>query len=336
MRRTAFTLVELLVVTAIIAVLVALLLPAVNSAREAARRAACVNNLRQVSLALSNYEVSNRRYPPSFEVKTGTQLTTNNGSWSVQARLLPYMEEANTYSQIHFDKPWDDPVNRESGVPTRRVGTYQCPSSANDRVRIKNGEPFVYPLNYGMNFGRWFIYDPQNRSAKGDGAFYVNARIQSQHFRDGLSNTLAIAEVKAFTSYIRNTPDPGPAVPSSPADLPMSGQMKLGAETNSNTGHTEWPDGRVHHSGFTTVFTPNTVVPFERDGRTYDIDLNTRKEGGSATQPTYAAITARSYHPGGVNTARMDGSAHFVSNEIERNLWQALSTRAGGEGIQGN
>ena len=139
-------------------------------------------------------------------------------------------------------------VNRESGVPTRRIGVYQCPSEANDRVRIKNGEPFVYPLNYGMNFGRWFIYDPQKRSAAGDGAFYVNARLKSKHFRDGLSNTLAIAEVKAFTSYIRNTPDPGPAVPKLPADLPMSGQMKLGADTNSNTGHTEWPDGRVHHS----------------------------------------------------------------------------------------
>lgn len=336
MRRTAFTLVELLVVIAIIAVLVALLLPAVNAAREAARRSACINNLRQVSLALTNYEVSIGRYPPSFEIESGTQLTTNNGSWSVQARLLPYMEEASTYGQIDFDKPWDDPVSRESGVPTRRIAAYQCPSEANDRVRIKNGEPFVYPLNYGMNFGRWFIYDPQRRSARGDGAFFVNARIKSKHFRDGLSNTLAIAEVKAFTSYIRNTPDPGPEVPESPADLPMTGQMKLGTATNKNTGHTEWPDGRVHHSGFTTVFTPNTLVPFEKDGRRYDIDVNTRKEGGSDSQPTYAAITARSYHPGGVNTARMDGSAHFVSNEIERDLWQALSTRAGREGIQGN
>lgn len=148
---------------------------------------------------------------------------------------------------------------------------------------------------------------------------------------DGLSKTLAFAEVKAFTSYIRNTADPGPAIPDEPSDLPMAGDLKLGVETNSNTGHTEWPDGRVHHSGFTAVFTPNTLVPFEQDGVTYDINVNTQKEGNSATQPSYAAITARSYHPGGVNASRLDGSVHFVSNDINRGVWRALSTREGEE-----
>ena len=290
-----------------------------------------MNNLRQVTLALANHEGIAGRYPPSFEITPGTQLSTNNGSWSVQARLLPFMEEGNTFEQIDFEKPWDDPVNRASGVPTRRISTYQCPSEANDRLRTKNGQPYVHPLNYGMNFGRWFVYDPQNSKAKGDGAFYVNARLKPRHFRDGLSKTLAVAEVKAFTSYIRNTANPGPDIPESPADLPMSGQMKLGPATNKNTGHTEWPDGRVHHSGFTTVFAPNTVVRFVQDGHTYDIDVNSQKEGGSATQPTYAAITARSYHSGGVNTARMDGSAHFVVDEIDLVTWRALSTRDGGE-----
>ena len=93
----------------------------------------------------------------------------------------------------------------------------------------------------------------------------------------------------------------------------------------------QWPDGRVHHSGITTVFTPNTVVPYEVDGATYDIDFNSVQEGHSATQPTYAAITARSYHPGLVHTAWMDGSVRSVVDSVEPRIWRAWSTRAGGE-----
>ncbi|MEM8678303.1 MAG: DUF1559 domain-containing protein [Planctomycetota bacterium] len=327
----AFTLVELLVVIAIIGILVALLLPAVNSAREAARRTACVNNVKQVTLGLANFQTIAGRYPPSFEIDPGTTLTTNNGSWSIQARLLPFLEEGNAYARIDFDLPWDDPQNQDSGVPTARIAPYICPSDVHDMVRIKNDAPWVYPHTYGMNFGRWLVYDPQDARRKGDGAFFVNARLKPAHFTDGLSKTLAMAEVKAFTSYIRNTPDPGSTIPDEPSQLPMSGEMKLGPVTNKNTGHTEWPDGRVHHSGFTTVFTPNTRVPFTLDGREYDIDVNTVKEGASDMQSTYAAITARSYHPGGVNTGRMDGSAEFITDDIDRVVWRSLSTRAGGE-----
>ena len=180
-----------------------------------------------------------------------------------------------------------------------------------------------------MNFGRWLVYDPKNPRLKGDGSFYVNSKLRSGQFRDGLSKTLAIAEVKAFTSYIRNTSDPGAEIPESHEDLPKSGEFKLGSVLNSNTGHTEWCDGRVHHSGFTTVFTPNTFVPFNRDGTKYDIDVNTMKEGGSDSQATYAAITARSHHNGGVNTANMDGSVRFVTNDVQRSAWRAMSTRDG-------
>ncbi|MEM9185302.1 MAG: DUF1559 domain-containing protein [Planctomycetota bacterium] len=327
----AFTLVELLVVMAIIGILVALLLPAVQSAREAARRNACVNNLKQITLALANHEGIAGHYPASFQLDPGETLSTNNGSWSIQARLLPFLEEGAAFEQIRFDLPWDDAVNRASGVPTLRVPVYVCPSEVNDTVRIKNGEAFVYPHTYGGNFGRWLVHDPADFSNQGDGVFYVNSRLRPAQVTDGLSKTLAFAEVKAFTSYIRNTADPGPAIPDEPSDLPMAGDLKLGVETNSNTGHTEWPDGRVHHSGFTAVFTPNTRVPFEQDGVTYDINVNTQKEGNSATQPSYAAITARSYHPGGVNASRLDGSVHFVSNDINRGGWRALSTHEGEE-----
>jgi hypothetical protein len=150
-----------------------------------------------------------------------------------------------------------------------------------------------------------------------------------------LSNTLCAAEVRAFTPYFRNTADPGPIVPSSPAALSgLAGgaQFKLGPTTNDNTGHTEWGDGRVHHSGFTTVFTPNTIVTYlHRDGRTYDIDYNSQQEGRSAVQSTYAAVTARSYHGGIVNSLLMDGSVRSISDAISLDVWRAMGTREGGE-----
>ncbi len=212
---------------------------------------------------------------------------------------------------------------------------YQCPSEANDTVRIKNGGPFVYPQNYGFNFGSWLVYDPAS-GRRGDGLFYVNGEVRFGAISDGSSNTLCVAEVKAFTSYVRNTPDPGAVPPTDPnAFQGITGELKLGPETNSNTGHTEWCDGRVHHSGITTVFPPNTVVPFELDGVDYDIDVNSEKEGNSTTKATYAAITSRSYHAGNlVSAGLVDGSTHSISGNISPEAWKALGTIAGGEQVE--
>jgi prepilin-type processing-associated H-X9-DG protein len=114
--------------------------------------------------------------------------------------------------------------------------------------------------------------------------------------------------------------------------MSYTGEAKLGPNTNDNTGHTEWPDGRVHHSGMTTFFAPNTIVPYEHNGETYDIDFNSLQEGKSATQPTYAAITARSYHPGGmINVVMLDGSVHSISDAIDLVTWRQLGTVRGGE-----
>ncbi len=331
-RQRGFTLVELLVVIAIIGILIALLLPAVQAAREAARRSSCKNNLKQIGLALHNYLSPNRSFPPSFCIRRGAVLTGNNGSWSIHGRVLPYLEQGSAYDQVRLDIAWD--AQLATGVPQLRIPTYVCPSEVNDTVRIKNDAPYIYPHTYGFNFGTWLVYEPATGRG-GDGAFYVNSRTRPADIRDGLSNTLAAAEVKAFTAYIRNTSDPGPAVPTSVtevAGLAGGGQFKLGPETNSNTGHTEWCDGRVHHSGITTVFTPNTFVEYvHSDGNTYDVDYNSLQEGKSTTQPTYAAITSRSYHPGIVNTCLMDGSVRSVSETIDPTVWRSLGTRQGGE-----
>lgn len=331
-RQSGFTLVELLVVIAIIGVLIALLLPAVQAAREAARRSSCKNNLKQIGLALHNYLGANGSFPPSFCIRRGTVLSGNNGSWSIHGRLLPYLEQASAYDQVRLDIAWD--AQLATGVPQLRIPTYVCPSDPNDTVRTQAGAPYIHPQTYGFNFGTWLVYEPSTGRG-GDGAFYVNSRTRPADIRDGLSNTLAAAEVKAFTSYVRNTSDPGPVVPSSPtevAGLAGGGQFKLGPATNDNTGHTEWCDGRVHHSGVTTVFTPNTFVEYlHSDGRTYDIDYNSLQEGKSTTQPTYAAVTSRSYHPGIVNACLMDGSVRSISETIDLTTWRALGTRGAGE-----
>jgi len=326
--RRAFTLVELLVVIAIIGVLIALLLPAVQMAREAARRSSCQNNMKQLALAVHAYADGNGQFPPSFCIVPGAVLTGNNGSWSIHGRILPYLEQATARDRVRLDVAWDAQLN--TGVPMMRIPTFLCPSEANDTVRTKDSLPYIYPHTYGFNFGTWLAYDPTG-AAEGDGAFYVNSCLRESDFSDGLSHTLCAAEVKAFTPYLRNTADPGPVPPTDPssvAALAAGGQPKLGPTTNDNTGHTEWCDGRVHHSGFTTVFAPNTVVAYvHSDGQTYDIDVNSVQEGRSATQPSYAAVTSRSYHAGVVQAAWMDGSVRPVADSIEPSLWRALGTR---------
>jgi prepilin-type N-terminal cleavage/methylation domain-containing protein len=331
--RRAFTLIELLAVIAIIAVLIALLVPAVQKVRSSAARAQCQNNFRQIGIGVHNYQSTHGVFPPSMLIAPGAVFGTNNGSWSVHGRILPYIEQGNAYALVNLEMAWDAQGN--TGVPATRIPIFLCPSELNDRVRVDaSGNAYVYPLNYAFNFGTWFIYDPATGGG-GDGVFFPNARIKPPHIVDGLSNTLCAAEVKAFTSYVRNTANPGPTPPASPASvtpLTAGGQLKLGPNTNDNTGHTEWPDGRVHHSGFTTVFTPNTVVPFSSGGSMYDIDYNSRQEGNSATIPTYAAITARSFHDSGlVNVLLMDGSVRAVSKAIAPTIWRALGTRAGNE-----
>ena len=331
LRKRGFTLVELLVVISIIGILVSMLLPAVQMVRESARRTACLNNTRQIALAAHNYETAHRHFPPSYQLSAGSTATTN-GSWSIHAQLLPFCEQANAYDQIDFDRPWDDPVNAATGVPTLRVPLYICASEINDTVRLKNGEALTHPQNYGFNFGSWLVYDPVSGEA-GDGMFYVNGEVRFASVSDGTSNTLCTAEVKAFTSYIRNTQDPGTVAPNDPnALMGFTGELKLGNGIHANTGHTEWCDGRVHHSGVTTVFAPNTFVPYEYNGEIYDIDFNSEKEGNSTTKRTYAAITSRSYHAGDtVNVSLMDGSTRSVSSSIDLNVWRGIGTVAGGE-----
>jgi prepilin-type N-terminal cleavage/methylation domain-containing protein len=323
MKNHAFTLIELLVVIAIMGILIALLLPAVQAARESARRVQCANNLKQIGLALQCYESFCKGYPGSY-------LGGTNGNWSAQVAILSFLERGDIYRNVDFSVGCTD-VRLPGGMllSSLRVSTYLCPSEPNDMVRYKNGEPTHYPLSYGYNAGVWLVYDPQTGEG-GSGAFYPYSGLRPADFRDGMSNTLAFSEVKAYEPYFRNLAQAGQmTMPTDPSQICALG----GAEFKTNTGHTEWSEGRCHQTGFTATFTPNTDVLCQQDGVTYNVNWTNQQEGKSSTIRTYAAVTSRSYHPGVVNSLLMDGSVRAVADTINLASWQAMATRNGGEVI---
>ncbi len=320
--RPAFTLVELLVVIAIIGVLVALLLPAVQSAREAARRSSCSNNLKQIGIALLNYHDTFRGFPPSACLPAGATWD----DWSAQARLLPFLEEKGLENLID----WTRPYNVQPQVSQARISTYLCPSEVRDEQR-PDGALIHYPLNYGINLGTWFVYDPSAREG-GNGLVFPNSRTSLRTLTDGSSHTLAFAECKAWSAYLRDGGNPtaaGASIPLTPAEA-----VAFGGNFKKDSGHTEWVDGRVHQTGFTATFVPNTQVVYNNGGQLFDVDFNSSREGKTANRITYAVVTSRSHHPGIVNVLLADGSARAIADGIDLALWQALATRAGGEIVE--
>src|SRR5690606_6486948 len=147
---------------------------------------------------------------------------------------------------------------------------------------------------------------------------------------DGKSNTMMAAEVEAWTVYTRNS---GP----SQTDIPDTAAEWLAAVNSGSevkdTGHTEWPDGRVHHTGFTATMPPNAQNGYSHQGTIVSADYNSWQEGknGRSGKPTYAIVTARSSHPGIVDIAMVDGSVQSVPDGVDLGVWRAMATRNGEE-----
>lgn len=322
-NRSGFTLVELLVVIAIIGILVALLLPAVQAAREAARRMSCSNNLKQIGLASHNYHDTFKTFPPSAFIPTNASLLPWN-SFSIQARLLPFIEEANLQDLID----WNLPYGAQQAVAETRVSPYLCPSDIGDKPR--KGSFNHYPLCYGVNMGTWFVYNPSTELG-GNGMAQPNFTLGFRDCLDGTSNTIFFGEVKTWTPYLRDGGSPntlGVLPPATPNALTLGGSFK------ANSGHTEWVDGRVHQTGFTTTFPPNTEVLFTKGGQKFDVDFTSQREGKTPTGLTYAVVTSRSYHPGGAQACLVDGSVRFMPETVDLIVWRSMGTRGGGESVQ--
>jgi prepilin-type N-terminal cleavage/methylation domain-containing protein/prepilin-type processing-associated H-X9-DG protein len=337
-RRSGFTLIELLVVIAIIAVLIGLLLPAVQAAREAARRISCVNNLKQIGLAVHNYHDGNNCLPLGAAVIFDRANNPIFQGWGVTARILPYMEGQNTFNICNFSLPNETPQNDTA----MRTGTavYLCPSDGQNRVIfLDDGQP-RNNTNYAFNRGDWYVWGAQSTQVQPSSPFRANAVIGLAGLTDGTSNTLLGAEVKTHTPYLLNctgltyapvsaTPIPAPNADPSTISQYTSCTGSI-AELRPDSGHSEWEDANTSQAGFTTAWPPNKVTPGSFNGTSVrDTDLIAMREENGG--PTFAAITVRSYHPGGVNALLGDGSVRFVKDTIQGTVWRALGTVAGGE-----
>lgn len=317
--RRAFTLIEMLVVIAIISSMIALLLPAIQQAREAARRVHCKNNLKQFGLALHNYTDAFGTFPPACVLP----LNQVADSYSAHARILPFLDQARLYSLIDFSLSY----KAERQLAQTRVPTFICSSDINDRASTSGGVT-CYPSNYAFSFGTWFAWDP-NSGAAGDGAFGVNSGIRPGDFRDGMSNTIGICEVRTYQALLHDGGSPN--TPNVPPPLIPAQAIEYGGTLDLNLAHTQWVNGMMVQTGMTTTFPPNTPAIALSRTMPVDVDFVSTRLGSSATNLTYGTVTARSYHTGIAHVLLMDGSVRPVSSQTDQGVWRAIGTRFGGE-----
>jgi prepilin-type N-terminal cleavage/methylation domain-containing protein/prepilin-type processing-associated H-X9-DG protein len=331
---SGFTLIELLVVIAIIAVLIALLLPAVQSAREAARRMQCSNNLKQIGLAMHNYESVAGAFPITGVIDTRPTSFAHWVGWSGHARILPLMEQGPMFNSVNFTLPYSRADNYT--VASTTVSTFVCPSEL-DYSPTPASAFFNTPKavsNYGLNMGDWFVFTPPGPPTRG--VFSPNISRRFASFTDGTSNTVLASEVKIrgaeynCVSGLSLITDPM-NVPDPTADPIAVAPEYTGTCGAVGQGHTAWVDGNAQETGMTTAWPPNkAILGTKGEG---DLDLQGTPLFRGGTGPTFAAITSRSYHPGGVNAVFADGSVRFIKSSIAGSVWRALGSIAGGEVI---
>jgi prepilin-type N-terminal cleavage/methylation domain-containing protein/prepilin-type processing-associated H-X9-DG protein len=320
MRHRGFTLIELLVVIAIIAVLIALLLPAVQSAREAARRTQCVNNLKQFGLAMHNYHDSIGSFPigvTGFRTRTGYgNLGTpanNRRTWAWL--ILPYLEQGTAYGAINFSLGYNAPNHCQDTVLRMLPATYVCPSDPNGGMTDVGSYP-VKKLNYVVNWGSTHYdqdwdstsnpFAPPKAPASqlpvafGGAPFTIDRSFGVRDLIDGSSNTLLMSEVRV-------------GVP----DVANNKQDRRGAIFND-----DW-NGAMFN-GYTA---PNSTLPDWAQGAC--LSLFNNNPPCESKSPTFNA--PRSYHSGGVNALMGDGSVKFMKNSISLPTWRALASSRGGE-----
>ncbi len=333
--RSGFSLIELLVVLFILGVLFALLLPAIQSARQASRRVRCMNNLKQLGLALHNYEASWGAFPPPLLLKAGLGRTPVAKGWSAHARLLPFHQQGNLFNSINFISSFESPSNQT--VMVTEVATYSCPSDV-DRPTLTGLSAFASNVdaaatNYAVCMGDWFVWGGFGENGSRS-AFSPNQVRKLEAFTDGLSSTLMMSEVLRKQHQI--TECGGLLVGLNSDEVPgtdVRGPRREIVSDQSHCspwdgGHSAWVAGGVDQTGFTTAKPPNSRLPTDSPpGQETDI-IGVREWLGG---PTYAAVLARSRHPDGVNGLLADGSVRFFNRTINPSVWRALGTMNSGE-----
>lgn len=339
MKRSfsGFTLVELLVVIAIIGILVALLLPAIQAAREAARRSQCQNNLRQLSLGVVNYESAKKEYPPGGVNENSSVSGPQGAGWSIY--ILPYMEEQALFDKYDFNAPNEYPTGRNKEVRETNLKTHDCPTDEetdlNDRPWSGGGSGVLY--NRGSYRGNSGVCTPQSRAfwdsapeqnlkyknergpLPGIGAVYIDPFGPNRRFQHAIGRLTSPTKIADITDGTSNTLLLGEkshlVLPSSIPDAALEGPRR----------RTFWAYTYTSYQRSLTFPQSGTASIINDYSRCLEISSGLFG-GDNICKRSWGSL-----HSGGFNIAMCDGSGQFISDSIDIFIFGAMSTIANGE-----
>ncbi len=336
--RKGFTLIELLVVIAIIGILIGLLLPAVQAVRESARRTQCINNMRQILVALYNFEGANKRFPVGAESKPlpgNPSYPHSFYRWSTLAHLTPYLEQTNAYNTLNLSVPLFAPpgfnVSPENVTAAGLlIPTFLCSSDQGVSVSSGFGVPAMGPTNYAFCTGTGAGGGTPFKEEGANGAFFINSRTANRDVADGTSHTVFLSESSLGTgdestnnpAFVQQTPQ---TVYRFVFTAPLTDALAASA-TNWNVTNRRgfmWVNGEYRCTLYNHYYVPNSPTP--------DC-LGVRLVGAPAIRNAgYGWRAARSWHRGGVNVGMGDGSTRFVTSTVDMAVWRGLATISGAE-----